>query len=252
MNKLSYTKIIRQNWEIVALMTGVAIVIALVISVTQPFQYKASSKLLIIQNQEGAFDAYTATKSAEKIGKNLVQVVSTTSFYNDVMAANPRLVKEFPTDQLKLRKAWQNDVITSVVPETGIFEIEAYNVDKQVAADLVSTVAYVLITKGAEYHGGGTAVTIKVIDDVIVGKYPVRPNLAMNLGFAAVLGYVLGSLFVLLAQARSVSRNQQQSLFAAEQKNDLPEIKEVKGLNLSPVMAESELGTLGGWRIVEE
>jgi len=252
MNKFSYSKIIRQNWEIVALMTGIAIVIALVISVTQPFQYKATSKLLIIQNQTAAFDAYTATKSAEKIGKNLVQVVSTTSFYNDVVAANPRLVQEFPTDQLKLRKAWQKDVITSVVPETGILEIEAYNVDKQIAADMVSTVAYVLITKGATYHGGGTAVSIKVIDDVIVGKYPVRPNLVLNLGFAAVLGYVLGSLFVLAAEARHLSQRQQQSLFAVEPQKELPESKQVNGLNLSPLMTEPELGSVNGWRIIEE
>ncbi len=202
MENLQYSKILRKNWEIVALIVGVAVVLSLIVSLVQPFQYSASTQMLIIQKQEQNLDAYTATKSAEKIGKNLASIIFTSSFYNEVIESNNTIKNKFPTDSVERRKEWKKNVKADVIPETGILEITVYDVDRTYASQLVKNIAYVLVNKGAEYHGGGTDVSIKIVDDVFVSKYPVRPNIIVNSLLALIIGFLFGSAFVILNESK--------------------------------------------------
>jgi len=202
MQNLQYTKVLRKNWELVALFIGVTVVLALIISLLQPFQYAASTKILIIQKQEQNLDAYTATKSAERIAKNLASIIYTSSFYNEVIQSNQDIASKFPQDSIERKKFWQKNVKASVLPETGILQIEAYDVDRNYAANVVKTISYVLINKGSEYHGGGAEVGIKIVDDVFVSKYPARPNIVLNCSLALILGFLLGSAYIILSEAK--------------------------------------------------
>lgn len=226
MNNIQYTKILRKNWEIVALFIGLTMVLALVISILQPFEYSATTQMLIIQKQEGNLDAYTATKSAEKIGKNLSSIVYTSSFYNQVIESAEEINAKFPQDSRERRKQWKENVKVSVIPETGILEIDVYDTDRNFAANLVKTVAYTLVDKGAEYHGGGQDVEIKIVDDVFVSKYPARPNVIVNSVLAIILGLVFGSVFVILKESRKENKQMQ---LVVEQVGQ-PKIKEKKDL----------------------
>ncbi len=206
MQNIQYSKILRKNWEIVALIVGISIVLALIISLVSPFQYSATTKILIIQKQMTNLDAYTATKSAEKIGKNLSNIINTSSFYNEVIEANTNLQYKFPQDAVERRKSWEKNVEINVVPETGILEINAYDIDRGFASQLVRAIAYVLVSKGAEYHGGGSDVEIKVVDDVFISKYPVRPNIIVNMALAAIIGVILGCVFVILNESKKLKK----------------------------------------------
>jgi capsular polysaccharide biosynthesis protein len=206
MENIQYSKILRKNWELVALVTGLAIVIALVVSLVSPFQYSASTQILIIQKQEKNLDAYTATKSAERIGKNLASIISTSSFYNEVIESNSSISSKFPTDSTERRKAWKKNIQADVIPESGILQIKVYDVDRSYASQLVRSIAYVLVNKGAEYHGGGTDVEIKVVDDVYISKYPDRPNIVLNLGIALIAGILLGSYWVIMRESSKIQR----------------------------------------------
>jgi len=222
MENLQYSKIFRKNWEIVALIIGVTVVLALIISLLQPFQYSAGTKILVIQRQEKNLDAYTANKSAERIGKNLANVIFTSSFYNDVIDSNSNVKDKFSQDSYERRKEWDKNVKTSVVPETGILQIQVYDTDRNYASQLVKNISYVLINKGSEYHGGGSDIELKIVDDVFISKYPVRPNIILNAALAVIIGFLLGSAFVILREAKKLDKAEaveQASLF--EQKNSL-------------------------------
>lgn len=204
MENISYSKTIRGQWEVIALIAGIAVVLSLLISIIQPFKYRASTQLLIIQKQASNLDAYTATKSAEKIGKNLATIVYTSSVYNDVINANPEIKAHFPSDEVERRKTWQKNIDASVIPETGILYIASYDEDKAFAASLVRVIAHTLVNKGADYHGGGTGVEIKIVDDVVTSTYPVRPNIILHTIVALMLGTIAGMAFVVLkASARA-------------------------------------------------
>ena len=208
MENLQYSKILRANWDIVALIMSIAIVFALIISLVQPFQYAATTKILVIQKQELNADAYTATKSAERIGKNLANILFTSSFYNEVIESNNSFTSKFSQDSIERRKEWDKNVEANVTPETGILEISVYDTDKNYAAQLVRSIAYVLVTKGAEYHGGGSNVEIKIVDDVFMSKYPKRPNIILNGALALIIGFLFGSAFVVLNEAKKVKNTQ--------------------------------------------
>jgi len=209
MENLQYAKILKTNWDVVALIIGITIVLTLIISLVQPFQYSATTKLLIIQKQELNTDAYTATKSAERIGQNLANIVFTSSFYNEVIDANSSIKDKFSLDSTERRKAWEKNVKINVLPETGILEIQVFDIDRNFATQLANSIAYVLVDKGAEYHGGGNSVEIKVVDDVFISKYPVRPNIILNSGLALLVGFLLGSAFVVLNEAKKIREKQE-------------------------------------------
>jgi len=254
MSQFSYTKTIRSHWEVIALVTGIAVVVTLLIAVVSPFKYRATAKILIIQNQVANLDAYTATKSAEKIGKNLTEVISNSIFYNEVVKANPVLANEFPTEDLKRREEWQKDVEATIVPETGILQLSAYNVDKQKAAELLQTITSVILARGQEFHGGGDAITMKIIDDIYVSKYPVSPNVPLNLAFALVAGFLFGTLLVILQEsARQRSSLTQGNIFELpNQSRNVEPTREIKGLSLQPDFPKPEAFVAKNWRIVEE
>lgn len=211
MQNLQYSKILKTNWEIVALIMGLAILLALVISLVQPFQYAASTKILIIQKQELNTDAYTATKSAERIGQNLADIIFTSSFYNDVIDSNYSIESKFSQDSTERRKEWEKNIEVNVAPGTGLLEITVYDIDKSFASQLVRSIAYVLVTKGAEYHGGGTNIEIKVVDDVFISKYPKRPNIILNGSLALLLGFLLGSALVVLSESNKAKKIKENS-----------------------------------------
>lgn len=202
MQERTYTQVIRAQWEVIALITGLAIVLSLVVSILQPFKYSATSQLLIIQKQTSTLDAYTATKSAEKIGKNLSTIVYTSSFYRDVIDANPEVKAHFSADETDRRKEWAKNVDAFVIPETGILSIVAYDQDKQFASQLARTIAFTIVNKGSEYHGGGAGVEIKIVDDVFVSTYPVRPNIIAHTAAAVFVGFFVGVIYVVMQDAR--------------------------------------------------
>jgi len=206
MENIQYSKILSKNWELVALVTGLAIILALIVSLISPFQYSASTQILIIQKQEQNLDAYTATKSAEVIGKNLANIIFTSSFYNEVIESDSSISQKFLTDPTERRKAWKKNIEANIMPESGILEIKVYDNDRNFASQLVKTISYVLVNKGSEYHGGGTGVEIKLVDDVFISKYPVRPNIALNLVIALIFGILLGSYWVILRESRKVQK----------------------------------------------
>jgi len=206
MKDLNYSKILIKNWDIVALIMAVAVVLVLIITIIQPFQYSASTQVLIIQKKQNTTDAYTATKSAERIGKNLANIIYTTSFYNQILAGNQELATMFPQDSLKLKKAWEKNVKVNVIPETGILQIKAYDTDRKQAAELVKNIAFSLVTRGQEYHGRGSDVEIKIVDDVFTSRFPVRPNILINLGLAVILGIIFGCAYVVFISARKADK----------------------------------------------
>jgi len=223
MGNIKYSKILKKNWEIVALVVGITVVLALVISIFQPFQYEASTQILIIQKQEQNLDAYTATKSAERIGQNLVSIIDTSSFYNEVINSNPDISNKFPQDAREKRKLWKKNVKADVIPETGILELAVYDTDRNFAAQLVKSIAYVLVDKGAEYHGGGTDVEIKIVDDVFLSKYPARPNILINTVLALIVGILLGSALVVLSEARKLNRKRELEINKRQQQVEIAE-----------------------------
>ncbi len=194
MAQVHYGKIVLKGWKKVLFFGLVAMVAAIGLSLLQPLKYSSSVRMLIIQPANYNVDPYTAIRSAEQIGNNLAQVVYTTDFFSKVMNAGSSRYSidptYYPDNDAKRRKLWSQMVSVKVENGTGLLNITVYHPDKDQATQVAQSIAYVMMSEGANYIGG-TPLQIRLVDEPLVSRFPVKPNLAVN-GFT---GLLLGALF---------------------------------------------------------
>jgi len=167
-----------------------------------PLRYSSTMRLLIIQKQLSQADPYTAIKASESIADNLGQIIYTTSFFDKVMAAKFNIDQTiFSSDEIKKRKQWREMIGTQVVRGSGMLVVSVYHVDKAQAEQIARAIAFVLTTDGWQYVGGGD-LQVKLVDQPLDSRFPVKPNIPANAFMGFVLGLIAGSGYVLAAERR--------------------------------------------------
>jgi capsular polysaccharide biosynthesis protein len=168
-----------------------------------PKQYKAVSQILVISRDRAGVDPYTQARSAEKIGTNLTQVMKTTDFFNKVIGstAYPFDVESWKNlNNYQRRKKWAKDVSGSMVYGTSIMNITVYGYNREEAGNLSGAVTQTLVARGWEYLGGDVA--IKAVSTPLISRWPVRPNLFINLIVGFLVGISISGLWVLKFKQR--------------------------------------------------
>jgi len=194
---MNYLKSIKNKWQTVILVVLITVILALVLSLIQPFEYKSKVDVLVIQKQNVSLDAYAAARASEKLASNLASVIKTKSFLNKVVYGNFGVNSaSFPNDENKLRKYWTRKVETQVFPETSILSVSVYDKDKLQANKIASAIGYILVNNSQDYHGGGSDVLIKVVNEPLVTDSPARPKLLLNLLGGLIVGLVLSLAWI--------------------------------------------------------
>lgn len=219
---------VKRHWTTITLVTLLAGGVALLLSALQPQEYSSEVKMLIIQKQNFETDTYLAAKSAEKVGNNLSEVLSTSSFLDKVVAeGSVNLSALMALDTQDRHDAWSEKVSASVIPDSGLLSIMAYDEDPAVAEKLAVAVAFVMTSSANEYHGGGDSIVIKTVDEPITSSYPVRPNILVNVAVAMVLGAVLSVTVVFLRSdvpfKSALKIRQPKSAYSVLQPNQWPQ-----------------------------
>ncbi len=169
-------------------------ILAGLISLVFPKYYSAESQVLLISRGYGGVDPYTQAKAAERIGENLAGIIKTADFYTKVMedtTANFDRARWVSLSERARRKAWGRDVEATVVYGTGLLKVTVYGQSKEDALALSQAVTDVLSNRGWEYVGGD--VSLKVVNNPLVSRLPVRPNYLVNVALGFVLGLLLSS-----------------------------------------------------------
>lgn len=205
----SYTKLtpVIYGWPTIFFGAAIGLLLSVLLSFVRPLEYSSVTRLLITQ-ELGAVDAYTASRSAERIADDLANAVAYEDFYAKVMASSGTIDESyFSTDPKKRHDQWEKAVSISVTRGTGLLAITAYHTDVTQAENIARAVASVLTQEGWTYTSGGN-ITVKVVDTPLNSKWPVRPNILIN----AFSGFVLGSLAgvgYILIQAERLKRRHQ-------------------------------------------
>ncbi len=194
-----FGKIIAKGWKKITLFGVLAMVVAVGLSFTQSLKYSSTVRMLIIQPSSINVDPYTAIRSAEQIGSNLAQVVYTTDFFSKVTNAPGFTIDPtyFPDNDAKRRKLWSQTVSVKVENGTGLLNITVYHPNKDQATAIAQAISYVMTTYGASYVGG-TGLEIKLVDEPLVSRFPVKPNIPVNGFTGLVLGALFGAVYVIL------------------------------------------------------
>jgi len=187
---MSPTRIIYKRWKIIFLFALIFSLASGVVTLFFPLEYRADSQVFLISKSRYGVDPYTVVKSAERVGENIAQVMKTGDFYEKVIAQEGYLIDKTPFENIserELREKWTKTIDASVVYGTGVLNISTYSVDPNQAKQLSAAALAALTNRGWEYVGGD--VTIKVVNEPIVTRFPVRPNLLVNMG----LGFIIGA-----------------------------------------------------------
>jgi capsular polysaccharide biosynthesis protein len=135
-------------------------------------------------------DAYTASRSSERIADDIATLVHTTSFYNAVMNSGFNIRENyFPTEESRRRKLWKKTIQPTVLRGTGLMQVDVYHTSVDQAEQIARATSFVLTTQAAEFTSGG-GINVRLVDDPLNTRFPVKPNILAN----AFAGFVLGGL----------------------------------------------------------
>lgn len=177
------------------------------LSFLRPLEYSSTTRLLILQ-QIGAVDAYTASRAAERVADDLANIIYTTTFFDKVMATSAQIDDEyFGDDEFKRRKKWGRTVFATVTRGTGLLQIRVYHSDIIQAERVARAVSSVLVTEGWTYTSGGS-ISVQLVDDPLNSRWPTRPNVPVNALTGLFLGGLIGVGYVYTKTERIRKKHQ--------------------------------------------
>jgi len=165
----------------------------------RPLEFSAQSRLLIIQNSQEGMDPFVSAKANEYLGGVLTKIVTSNSFLEEVLAAGLNVDSTyFSNDQQVRAKTWQEMVSARSYGDLGVIEITVFHPDKYQAKQVAEAIDLTLKNKSNIFLSTGDKVLLRVIDQPIVSKWPVRPNIVLNMILGPVMGLVFGLFYLYL------------------------------------------------------
>lgn len=213
MTRPSYASDAVRGWKSIAGFAACGLLLSLALSFVDPLRYSSTVKLLILQDVGSAVDAYTASRSEERIADNLTTLIYTSTFFDDVMSAGFSIDPHTFPDPLnpnldnKRRRVWEKTVDATVARGSGLLTVSAYHQDVHQAEQLVRAVAFVLTKNVGQYTSGGN-VQVRLIDAPLNSRWPVKPNLLANGLSGLFLGGLIGALYAVLKADRLRRKHQ--------------------------------------------
>lgn len=171
-------------------------VLAVGVSLALPRAYSSTMRLLVTQANVAGLDPYTALKSTEQIAGSVRELVYSSLVANAVLSKTTGIdAAHFSENENDRRKQWQKEVEVNVVPGTGILVVTVYHPDREQARLLVQGVSGAIMEQAPNFGYNAKA---KIIDAPLPSRWFVRPNLAMNAAYGAILGLILAIIWTLL------------------------------------------------------
>ena len=195
MNFNEIVKIIYKKKWLVFWLTIFGAVLAFDLTVIQAPEYKANSRILVVQKQVEGQDIYSISKSAQYICQVLKEGIYSDSFFSKVIESSDQTETDDFSEQTKeRRKDWQKNIEIKIIRDLGLMEINVFYPNKDKAENLSIAITNVLKNNHGFYHGVGDNVSLKILDQPLVSKKPVSINLFVGTFLGALIGFC-SSLF---------------------------------------------------------
>ncbi|MBU1177105.1 hypothetical protein KKH96_01475 [Patescibacteria group bacterium] len=193
MNIMDYKetiRIIKEKKWLIFWLTIFGAVLFFDLLVIQPPKYKASSSILVVQEQVEGQDIYSISKSAQYICQVLKEGIYSDSFFNKVIGSSDQIkTNDFPEKLKERRKEWQKSVEVKIIRDLGLMEINVFYSNKEKTENLSMIVTDVLKNNHDFYHGSGENVKLKILNSPLVSEKPISINLWLGTFFGALLGF---------------------------------------------------------------
>lgn len=199
MSLKEYLKLLAGKKETIFSIVFLVFLISLLLTFVQPLKYSAEEKLLIVQSFPASADPYSFSKSNEFFSNIFAQVIKSKSFFDQTMNTDFEINRDyFFGDSREQMNKWSKTVDARAMSDTGIIEIKVYHTDKMQAEQIAQAISYVFKTNHQEYHGAGDKIAVKQLDNPIISRLPVKPNIFFNLVFGLLFGFIIAFCYVYL------------------------------------------------------
>jgi len=191
-------KIIYQRKWLVFWITVLGAVLAFDLAVFQTPEYKAVSKVLVVQKQTAGQDIYSVSKSAQYLCRVLKEGIYSDSFFEKVISLSGQVNQsDFSLGLKERRKQWEKAVKVKIIRDLGVIEVGVFYPEKEKAEQINLAIDNVLEKNHQFYHGSGQNVELRILDKPLVSEKPVTLNLWAVTILGALVGFFLSSVFVL-------------------------------------------------------
>lgn len=189
-------KAMKKSYKTIVAITAIFLVIALIVTFAQSLKYGTESKILVVQNFSEDVDAYSASRLNEYLSGLLVRVISSESFFNQALDSGFNIDRSyFSGARNKQIKQWEKTVNARSTYDSGIITLNVYHANPEQAENISRAVIYTLKTTNNFYHSIPN-VDIRTIDSPSTSRFPVKPNIILNILAGIVFGFVTSVMYV--------------------------------------------------------
>ncbi|MFA5993538.1 MAG: hypothetical protein WC823_01110 [Parcubacteria group bacterium] len=180
---------------------GLVILVGLLVSaasfavlVVSQKNFRASSDLLVVQNQNGFSDYYALSKSADFLSGVLVESIYSEKFLDEINTT--KIVSEsfLPLDKKERLDEWNKIVKISKNSNAGILNIEVFGNSQKQVVEISDAILDVLKNKSFLFLGKGQDIDIRVLSGPIYEKNPSFVSIFLAVGG----GFFVGALLALM------------------------------------------------------
>lgn len=202
----TYLKAIRKRRVIVVAYAAIFLLLALGASFLQPLKYRATSRLLVLQQNLNP-DPYAIAKANQYIGSLLRETIYSGSFFEQVSSSNQQVDWGYFRGTYKQQiKLWKKTITVRPIGDTGIIQVEIYHPDPEQAKQLAITVDNLLVTADNLYQNTNQRLTARIIDQPTLSSFPVKPNLLVNGLSGLIFGIIVGLVYIYYKPVSSRAR----------------------------------------------
>jgi capsular polysaccharide biosynthesis protein len=218
-NNLFATK----NILTIIFITSLLVLVAFIFSFWQTPDYKSSSKLLVIFNQEN-IDTYTASRTANYVTGILGEAVYSESFINLVFKSETKLIDNLGSRAETRQKSWKQAVKIKVLENKGIMIIDVFGENRSQTALLAGAVTKTIVDNHGVYDGSDDRVTIRVLDEPSIYENWALTKIIRDTLIGLTAGLVLGLTFVIIFPNHQIFAFKPKRRFPVNYYNNQPEM----------------------------
>ncbi|MEA3317730.1 MAG: hypothetical protein U9R54_07205, partial [Bacteroidota bacterium] len=191
----NFINLIKKEAGTLALILAVLLAITAIITFSQPLRYEANNKLLI-QQDVSKFDPYNIFKINEYYNNLVKEIIHSESLYKQVLDSgydiNPNYFKNTRKKQIK---TWDK-TIDIVSTNIGTIEIKVYHPNSKEAQQILLAITDILVNKNSQYQNLDENIDIKIINQITISKYPVKPNTILNFVYTIIIATLISLLYI--------------------------------------------------------
>lgn len=183
----------RQGYKRITAYSLVFLVLGLALSLLQPQLYRSRSRLLVSMYGN---DYYAIDKGNQYFASLLPKVAGSQSFFSDLFSANQQAygldASYFGSGSREQMRAWQKTAELRMDAQ-GILTIDIFHRNPDQARQISLALSNYLISEGSYFQELHEKADIKIIDQPLVSRYPVKPDLVGNGLTSLILGTLIGA-----------------------------------------------------------